>query len=161
MAEFWDWAVDAYSREGVAPACLRLQDDHAQNVPLLLWGAWASLHGVRIDAALAARAVGMSRVWADEVIVPLRRVRQRLKAALHDGDEAGRLALRERVKAVELDAEKTLMLQLEALVSAGSVIPRECRATAVGEGLIALYREWSGGDDAEVLSELTQALTKG
>ncbi|ESQ87489.1 hypothetical protein ABAC460_19370 [Asticcacaulis sp. AC460] len=161
MSEFWDWAVESYGREGVAQACLRLQDDHDQNVPLLLWAAWASLHGVRIDEGLAARAAEMALAWADEVIVPLREVRRRLKTALHSGDDDGRLRLRERVKAVELEAEKALMAQLETLVRAGPRLPPEHQAAALRDGLVQVHAVWSGSGHQEVLSELTQALTKG
>ena len=38
----WDWAVAAYGRPGVAPACLDLQDRFEQNVPLLLAAAWSA-----------------------------------------------------------------------------------------------------------------------
>lgn len=161
MSEFWDWAVAAYGREGVAEACLKLQDDHDQNVPLLLWAAWASLHTVRIDEALAVRAADVARVWADEVIVPLRGVRRRLKSALHDGDEDGRLGLREQVKTVELKAEKALMQQLSALIQAGPLLSVESQVAAIGDGLTKVFIAWSGDRDPEVLSDLHQALTKG
>ncbi|MBW8882612.1 MAG: TIGR02444 family protein, partial [Asticcacaulis sp.] len=104
---FWDWAVARYQRNGVAAACLALQDDHGQNVPLLLWAAWAAAHGMRIEPRLA-EAVRLARAWSDAVIVPLRGVRRRLKTPLSDGDEVARLKLRERVKAVELEAERAL-----------------------------------------------------
>ena len=38
----WDWAVAAYGADGVAPACLELQDAAGQNVPLLLWAGWCA-----------------------------------------------------------------------------------------------------------------------
>ncbi|OZA82811.1 MAG: TIGR02444 family protein, partial [Caulobacter sp. 39-67-4] len=38
----WDWALQVYARQDVADACLSLQDAHGQNVPYLLWAAWAA-----------------------------------------------------------------------------------------------------------------------
>ena len=106
MSEFWDWAVAAYAKPGVAEACLDLQDSHGQNVPLLLWALWRG--------GDVAAAVDLARAWEDEVVGPLRGVRRRLKG------RAGAETLRERVKAVELEAERTLMLALEAV--AGPVL---------------------------------------
>ena len=45
----WDWAVAAYSAEGVAEACLELQDSAGQNIPLLLWAAWCAAEGRKPD----------------------------------------------------------------------------------------------------------------
>ena len=101
MSEFWDWAVAAYARPGVAEACLDLQDTHDQNVPLLLWAIW---RGGDVTAAVAT-----ARSWEDEVVAPLRGVRRRLRG------RTGAEALRARVKAAELDAERRLMAELESL----------------------------------------------
>jgi len=103
MSEFWDWAVAAYDRPGVAEACLDLQDRYDQNVPLLLWAIW---RGGDLPAAVA-----LARQWEAEVTGPLRGVRRRLKG------RPGAEALREQVKAVELEAERTLMRQLEILAA--------------------------------------------
>ena len=47
----WDWAVAAYGADGVADACLELQDAAGQNVPLLLWAAWTARTGCRAATA--------------------------------------------------------------------------------------------------------------
>jgi uncharacterized protein (TIGR02444 family) len=49
VSVFWEWALDAYARPGVAEACLELQDVHGQNVPLLLWAAWAAADALEPD----------------------------------------------------------------------------------------------------------------
>lgn len=108
MSEFWDWAVAVYARPGVAEACLDLQDNHGQNVPLLLWAVW---RGGDIAAAVA-----LARQWEDDVVGPLRRVRRHLKG--HPKGHSAVEALRQHVKTVELEAERTLMVQLEALAGA-------------------------------------------
>jgi uncharacterized protein (TIGR02444 family) len=135
MSEFWDWAVAVYARPGVAEACLELQDTYRQNVPLLLWAAW---RGGDVAAAAA-----LARQWDGEVIAPLRGVRRRLKG------RSGAESLREQVKAVELEAERTLMAALEAL--AGPV-PDE-------RALAAAAAAWGVAPPSEALARLRAAIT--
>ena len=135
MSEFWDWAVAVYARPGVAEACLDLQDSHGQNVPLLLWAAWRG--------GDVAAAVGLARAWEDEVVAPLRGVRRRLKG------RAGAETLRERVKAVELEAERTLMLALEAV--AGALLD--------ADALAKVADAWGGSPPPETLVRLRALIT--
>lgn len=108
---FWPWALSVYARQPVAEACLHLQDVHGQNVPFLLWGAWAALEGRAVDLP---RAVALVRAWEVEVGAPLRGVRRILRSPRADVDDVAREALRDQVKAAELAGEKVLMESLEA-----------------------------------------------
>jgi hypothetical protein len=65
-------------------------------------------------------------------------VRRTLKAPIPDIGDAGREALREQVKAIELAAERALMADLEALAPAGSglTMPKL-------EALVAVARVWT------------------
>ncbi|PVM80998.1 TIGR02444 family protein [Caulobacter radicis] len=108
---FWDWALSVYARQPVAAACLHLQDAHGQNVPFLLWAAWASLEGRPVDLP---RAAALVRAWDAEVGAPLRGVRRALKPTRRDVDDTARDAFREQIKAAELAGEKVLMESLEA-----------------------------------------------
>lgn len=121
---FWDWAVAAYAAPGVAEACLDLQDAHDQNVPLLLWAAWCARTGRRPDEDALDAACDTARVWTDAAILPLRDLRRRLKSPIPDMDNADRLAVREQIKAVELDAERRLISALEGLAPAPCGGPR-------------------------------------
>lgn len=113
---FWDWALSVYARQPVAAACLHLQDAHGQNVPFLLWAAWAALEGRPVDLP---RAAALVRAWDAEVGAPLRGVRRALKPPRPDMADAARETFREQVKATELAGEKLLMESLEA--ACGSV----------------------------------------
>ena len=115
MSQFWDWALSAYSRPGVAQACLDLQDDHGQCTPYLLWAVWAAQSGRGLDQAILAQGADLARRWEPAFITPLRAVRRGLKPAFEGVADHKREALREQVKALELAAEQTLMLSLEAL----------------------------------------------
>jgi uncharacterized protein (TIGR02444 family) len=108
----WEWALEAYARQPVAEACLHLQDAHGQNVPYLLWAAWMAGEGRSADLKPAARIM---RAWDAEVGAPLRGVRRALKPARPPVDDAAKEALRDAVKAVELQGERVLMESLEAL----------------------------------------------
>jgi len=107
---FWDWALAAYDRPGVAEACLALQDDHGQQTAYLLWAAFADP-----EAAALAEGAALARRWEGEVLAPIRQARRALKPALPPVGDGERLSLREAVKAAELRAERLLMETLEGL----------------------------------------------
>lgn len=153
--DFWEWALNAYGREDVAEACLALQDDHDQCVPLLLWAAWRANDGVGVGAAEAVKAAGIARVWADEVVGPLRQVRRRLKSALENGDDAVRLPLREKIKGLELEAERALMHRLSGISEEKTQVKQK-----FVDALMAAARAWATEVPKEGLNRLAEALTK-
>ncbi len=124
MSDLWTWAIAAYDAPGVAEACLSLQDHNEQNVPLMLWAAWVAVTGRRPDEETIEAACDAARAYDTVVVAPLRAVRRTLKAPIPDVDNEHREALRQQVKALELDAERRLMLELEALAPAPSGAPR-------------------------------------
>lgn len=107
----WDWSLTAYGREGVADACLMLQDEHQQNIPLLLWAVWAETS----DPRRLALGADIARRWERLTLVPLRQTRSALKPAFAGVSDAAREGLREDVKAAELRAERVLLEALEDL----------------------------------------------
>lgn len=136
MSQFWDWALSAYARPGVAQACLDLQDDHGQCTPYLLWAVWAAQGGRSLDQATLAQGADLAQRWEPTVITPLRAVRRGLKPVFEGVADHNREVLREQVKALELAAEQTLMLSLEALAldaACGCVSPQQAleRAAAL------------------------------
>jgi len=145
----WEWAVAAYARPGVAEACLDLQDSENQNVPLLLWAAWRP----HADEAMARQAAGVAHAWADAVIVPLRQVRRRMKTAVSEGDDRLRLSLREKVKGLELAAEKAL-LDILGGIHGNGVAP-------IVDSLRITATVWGAVPPPEKLARLAQALSEG
>ncbi|ATJ81099.1 TIGR02444 family protein [Halomonas beimenensis] len=102
----WDFALALYARPGVEAACLHLQDDAGLEVIELLWRCWLFRHG------LAAGPLPEEvRRWQAEVTAPLRRLRRDLKAEAVE--RASVAALRERIKAAELAAEREALARLE------------------------------------------------
>jgi uncharacterized protein (TIGR02444 family) len=109
----------------VAPACLALQDGHGRDVNLVLYGCWLGMNGRgAIGAAGLAAADQAIAAWRSDVIEPLRRVRRVLKGV------AGAEALREAVKAVELDSERLCQSRLAALAPPPRAADRNARVAA-------------------------------
>ena len=134
----WDWALTAWAADGVADACLELQDAAGQNVPLLLWAAWCAAEGRTPDEDTLEAAGDTARAWQETAIAPLRAVRRALKPRAPDLEDVAREAVRSRVRAVELEAERCLLIALEALAPAPSGPPRPPLDT-----LVAAARVWS------------------
>ncbi|CRN03971.1 hypothetical protein [Pseudomonas sp. 34 E 7] len=116
-ADLWSFALSTYARPGVEAACLRLQEQGA-DVCLLLCGAWLEQRGV---ARLPERVVALqqlARPWRMHVVEPLRAVRVQWRAMAQQ--DAHLAELREQVKALELEAERALLMRLEALAQSWS-----------------------------------------
>ncbi len=101
----WDFAVRVYGRDGVAQACMSLQDAFDIDVPLLLFAAWL---GDRrpLDAQRAKAACDSVATWQSDIVASLRVVRQRLKSNHVLATSPATEALRQAVKACELEAER-------------------------------------------------------
>ncbi|GLO14256.1 TIGR02444 family protein [Pseudomonas putida] len=108
--DLWNHALALYARPGVEAACLELQAQGG-DVCLLLCATWLQTRGV---AVLDKRAQALSEIaerWQREVVFPLRSLRQQWRAAAQS--DAQLAALREQVKGLELQAEKTLLERLQ------------------------------------------------
>jgi uncharacterized protein (TIGR02444 family) len=149
----WDWALAAYRAEGVAEACLHLQDAHGHNVPLLLWAAWMAATGRSLDPEMVEAGCDTARAWDSAAVTPLRTIRRTLKKPLHDIDDVAREALRDQVKAIELAAERHLLAGLEALARPPATTP-----AVPLEGLVAVARGWSRVVPRPALTSLAERL---
>lgn len=150
----WDWAVAAYKRDQVSEACLALQDFHEQNVCLMLWGAWCAETGRYPDEDTLEAAADTARAWETTTVAPLRAVRRTLKAPVPDLDTDARLAVREQIKAVELAAERHLLLQLQDLAPAPNGASRP-----VLEGMADAARLWERIIPRPALKTLAERLS--
>ncbi|MFC0267702.1 TIGR02444 family protein [Kushneria aurantia] len=114
-ADLWRFALDLYAAEGVAAACLRLQDDAGIDVCELLWRCWLA-HGGLQPAAAAQSALDEVRRWQQQMTAPLRDRRRRLKPLAADNPQLE--PLREHLKRAELESEKQALTMLQALAGA-------------------------------------------
>ena len=114
---FWNFSLETYSADGVAEACLDLQDRRGCDVNILLFCCWLGVSGRPTLTADRLRAIlRMSDEWQAEIVKPLRQVRRLLKdktysAVLPETVEAAR----RRVADAELAAEHAEQLKLAGL----------------------------------------------
>jgi uncharacterized protein (TIGR02444 family) len=134
---FKRFALELYRRTGVADACLDLQFRHDLDVNVVLFGAF--IGAVRrqtltiADLDLAHRRID---AWHQEVVRPLRAVRQRLKTGPVPAPNEATGALRRKLAQLEIEAELIELDQLGALIpelrSSGSISnAAECARAAI------------------------------
>lgn len=139
---FWDYSCRAYALPGVSTLCLRLQNEHGQDVNMLLFAAWfARTRGELTDPPLQ-QALAFSQNWAGAVVRPLRGARRWLKEKLEDLspismlERDGMQELRTQIKALELRTEQYQQTHLEALVgNAATALTDEQRHHAMSVNL--------------------------
>lgn len=120
----WDFVVELYAKPGVSQACLELQEQLALDVSFLLTVLfYAKLRSIDPSAEEIASLDRSISAWRDEVIIPLRRLRRRVKASGLPGSLTEEFY--RRIKADELLAEQieigTLALQLEQMQAKQSI----------------------------------------
>src|SRR5208282_2365336 len=103
---FWRFSLRFYALPGVAPACLALQDEAKADVNLMLYLLFLATQKRALGRDEIASLDKAVSVWREEVIKPLRELRRRLKCGISDVDSRANDAFRERVKGVELEAER-------------------------------------------------------
>jgi uncharacterized protein (TIGR02444 family) len=102
--KFWTFSLELYDAEGVAAACVELQDAYQLDVNLILFCFWhGSVYG-KIDQELLQNIIKLSIEWRSGVVQPLRSARSWMKLNSNPSDQFD--SLRERIKADELMAEK-------------------------------------------------------
>lgn len=110
--DLWNFALNLYARPGVEAACLQWQDQGG-DVCLLLCAAWLNSRGAIPSEQRMQELRELASAWQNDVVKPLRRVRQQWReAAAQDPQLAG---LRERVKGLELEAERVLLERLQGI----------------------------------------------
>lgn len=108
--DLWSFALDRYARPGVEAACLAAQA-RGRNVCLLLCAAWLDSRRCARTAERQQALEAIAGPIEAEIVGPLRALRQQWKAAA-SGD-AALAALRERLKTLELEAERLLCARLQ------------------------------------------------
>jgi len=118
----WEFSLFVYGKSGVPDACLTLQDSHALDVNLVLFCLWLATDSRCLAGAEVEEAIALSTAWRQKMISPLRALRTEMKewpseesvsafSQRTDFEE-----LRNKVKAVELEAERWQQQMLTSLV---------------------------------------------
>jgi uncharacterized protein (TIGR02444 family) len=113
----WTYAVATYAAADVSALCLALQERHDLDVNLLLYAAWCATRRVQLASADIRRAAERCEAWRRQVVLPLRRQRQRWSRALERSAEYA------AIKRLELAAEREQLQQL-AQLDLGGVVER-------------------------------------
>ena len=125
--------VKVYARPGVAAACLRLQETYRLDVPLLLAVLFGCISGRQLDPAAIRALDDACASWRDEVIHPLRNVRTAMKSHPCMAAMPRVPALRESIKAAELNAERIEGEMLEELLKALPLAAADCAVPTLAE----------------------------
>lgn len=104
-----------HSGDGVALACVLLQDRFGLDVNLLLFAAHVGVTAPLTPPTLVA-ATEAIRQWHDEVVRPLRVVRRRLTSGPPPAPNQSTAELRDELKGLEIRAELIELDVLDAMV---------------------------------------------
>ena len=128
---FWRFSLHLYAQAGVEAACLALQEQGA-DVNLLLLCCWLGGQGRSLDRRRLRALMAAVAAWQSAIVLPLRQLRRSLRRETWRVDARQRLALRQRVAASELEAER---LEQELLASRVVDLPRLRRQHLVAANL--------------------------
>ncbi len=130
---FWRFSLKFYGQAGVSDACIALQDGCGIDVNLLLFLFWLASERQALSADEVKKLDATIKSWRELTIIPIRDTRRKLKGAKTFVDPRKQEALRDKVKAVELEAEKLQQEALYAFTQTGPLgTPSEPPAAARG-----------------------------
>ena len=131
LATLWTFSLRFYALPGVAPACLRCQDEAGADVNLMLYLLWKAHSGIRVVPAEIESLDAQVRDWREHVVQPLRSVRRYLKSISEPFEDAAKL--RDAIKSAELEAERQEQKALSRqalMVARETMLPRDEAARA-------------------------------
>jgi uncharacterized protein (TIGR02444 family) len=106
-ADSWAFALQLYSRPGVANACLKLQDEAGVDVMIFLTAAFAAVRQrVLLTRSEIRELDDACRPWREQIVQPIRAIRSGLKIGPLPAPSGETEQFRTKVKAVELAAER-------------------------------------------------------
>lgn len=99
---FWDWALAQYRSEATQDLLLRLQQEADLVILEALFVSWLASEGYQWRSEDALQLRDATQDWIDEVVLPLRAVRERWKS------DVGMQMLRRHLLELEVEAERHL-----------------------------------------------------
>lgn len=99
---FWDWALSQYRAEAAQRLLLRLQEEAGLVILEALFVSWLASENYEWRSDDTVKLRDATQDWIDEVVMPLRAVRQRWK------NEASKEASRRHLLELEVEAERHL-----------------------------------------------------
>ena len=137
--DLWKFATHLYARPGVEAACLTLQDQGC-DVCLVLCAAWLNAGKVGYAPERAVQLQQLAAGWQHAVVGPLRELRRQWRTAAQQ--DAALTRLREQVKALELEAERTLLERLMPRATQACIALQIASSSSPVQGSFLLYLAW-------------------
>jgi uncharacterized protein (TIGR02444 family) len=122
---FWNYSNTIYSLDGVPRACLNLQDGYGLDVNMVLFCCWYGITYAEIDEKLFSHCLNYSHHWTEKTVKPIRNVRIWLKTSAYSeysDDTDICMNYREKIKKVELEAEKIQQFTLESFCKGKEIL---------------------------------------
>ena len=143
ITPFWRFSLNFYRQTGVSDACIALQDGCGVDVNLLLFLFWLASESRQLSSDDVKKLDERVRSWRELTIIPIRDARRKLKGAATLVEPGKQEAFRDKVKAVELEAER---LQQEALYdfTKSGPLGTQASARAAARGNLAAYERVMG-----------------
>src|SRR5215468_10871218 len=140
ISPFWRFSLRFYRQPGVADACIALQDGCGVDVNILLFFLWLATARRCVPQATAEEVCAKAASWHDDVVVPLRTLRRRLKDGSSMVERGAAELFRTRIKAIELESER---LQQESLFALAAGLATESASTveAAARANVAAYEQ--------------------
>jgi uncharacterized protein (TIGR02444 family) len=140
---FWRFSLKFYRQSGVSEACIDLQDGFGVDVNLLLFLLWLASDDRKLSAVEVKMLDDNVRDWRNLTIIPIRDVRRKLKGAPTLVEADTQEAFRNKVKVVELEAERMQQEALYAFAKSGP-LGTEASSSVAALANIAAYESVLG-----------------
>jgi uncharacterized protein (TIGR02444 family) len=114
-SDFWDFSISLYGQDGVAQACLSLQDRHQVDVNFLFFCAWAAFRGKLAGANEVQSWHSTITEWHENVVRHLRFLRRELKTDTMGAPLEIVKSFRARLQKIEIDSEHIEQITLTSL----------------------------------------------
>ncbi len=164
---FWDFSLRIYGADGVAAACLELQEAHQLDINVVLYCCWIgeSGRGAR-DAGETAAMTAAVAEWHADIVRGVRAVRQRLKGGLAPAPLDLSEPLRRRIAKIEVELEHVEQLMLAAAIDrpAEATAGDERRAADAVANIgryLAVIERTPGADDRAAIATILAACFAG
>jgi len=153
----WRFSLALYTRPGVADALVAIQDRAGRDVNVILYGLWLGVTRDRLLGADVAAAEAAIAPVHDAAVAPLRRLRRQLKPT---GD-AVLQALRRRIAALEVAAERQVLYRLAECSGGPAPVSADGGRIAAAEANLAvILGDEAGSPEAGLVRRAVAALAR-
>jgi uncharacterized protein (TIGR02444 family) len=112
----WRYALAFYRRPGVSEACLSLQAHIGLDVCVLIYALYAVQSERLITADSLLKTDQVLKAWREQVVMPLRQIRQATKFGISGIAQNGNNWVREQIKTTEVNAEQVALAYLDSQI---------------------------------------------